>query len=89
MVITILASYNGTLMSYLTVDIRRLPFSSLKQAIQSPQYKIRMNTKSVYEEIYHVSIIGFRDHYYYCSICSIQNIRFSVAILYPIQHPSI
>ena len=61
MAVTTLALYSGTLMSYLTVDVRRLPFSSLNQTIKSPQYEIWMDTKSVYEEIYHVSAIVFRD----------------------------
>ena len=57
MVITTLASYSATLRYYLTVDIRRLPISSLKQAIQSPKYKIRMSTESVFAEIFNASNI--------------------------------
>ena len=63
-VITTLATYSATLMSYLTVEIRRLPFTSLKQAIQSPQFKIWMNTKSIYAEMFKVSFIVFIDGYY-------------------------
>ena len=55
-VIVILASYSGTLISYLAVDIRSLPFSSLKQVIISPSYNIWMNTESIYAEIFGVSI---------------------------------
>ena len=54
--IVILASYSGTLMSYLAVDIRTLPFTSLKQVMLSPLYNIWMDTESIYAEIFGVSI---------------------------------
>ena len=55
-VIVILASYSGTLISYLAVDIRRLPFTSLNQVIRSPLYEIWVDTESIYAEIFGVSI---------------------------------
>ena len=56
-VTVILASYSATLTSYLTVDVTRLPFSSLKQVIQFPSYQIWTNPESVFAEIFQVSII--------------------------------
>ena len=56
MVIVILASYSGTLISYLAVDVRRMPFKSLEQAIKSPTYEIWMDTESIYAEIFGVSV---------------------------------
>ena len=58
-IIVILASYSGTLISYLAVDVRRLPFTSLRQVILSPSYDIWMDTKSVYAEIFHVRIYTY------------------------------
>ena len=55
-VIVILASYSGTLISYLAVDVRNLPFTSLQQVIESPSYNIWMDTESIYAEIFGVSI---------------------------------
>ena len=54
-VIVILASYSGTLISYLAVDVRNLPFTSLKEAIASPSYEMWMDTESVFAEIFRVS----------------------------------
>ena len=55
-VIVILTSYSGTLISYLAVDVKSLPFTYLKQVIRSPSYDIWMDTESVYAEIFHVRI---------------------------------
>ena len=55
-VIVILASYSGTLTSYLAVDIRRLPFTSLKHIAQYPSYKIWLDTESMLAELFRVSI---------------------------------
>ena len=53
-VIVILASFTGTLTSYLTVSVISLPYSTLEQVIQSSDYRIRLDTESVFAEILQV-----------------------------------
>ena len=44
-------------MSYLAVVVTKLPYSTLHEVIQDPNYKIRMDTESVLAEIFQVSKI--------------------------------
>ena len=72
-VIVVLASYSGTLISYLAVDIRTLPFTYLEQVIRSPSYNIWLDTESVYAEIFGVSIYTYIIYPYWPVVVDICN----------------
>ena len=69
--IVILASFTGTLTSYLTVSVISLPYSTLQQVIHSPDYRIRLDTESVYAEVLQVrdevSALQSNSHYVFIS----------------------
>ena len=53
-VIVILAFFTGTLTSHLAVSVKSLPYSTLQQVIHDTDYRIRLDTESVYAEMFKV-----------------------------------
>ena len=53
-VIVILALFTGTLTSHLAVSVTRLPYSKIDQVVQASDYRIRVDTESIFADLFKV-----------------------------------
>ena len=56
-----MATYNGNLVSFLAIQEMTLPFTTLQEAVGAVDYRIRINTCSVYATLFQVNNFPYQE----------------------------